>query len=144
MVTFEEVGEILDEVAERFPKEFFEELNGGICLLRRRKTDPNFPNGRIVVMGEYCHNQMGRYINIYYGSFMRVFGDLTREELTEELYATLSHEFTHHLEGLAGERGLEIKDEENRLAYQARLAEEQEQARDGAGRDADNGDNEEL
>ena len=24
---------------------------------------------------------------------------------------TFSHEFTHHMEGLAGERGLEIKDE---------------------------------
>ena len=29
----------------------------------------------------------------------------------DELYTTLSHEFTHHVEGLAGERGLEIKDE---------------------------------
>ena len=33
------------------------------------------------------------------------------EDWEEELYATLAHEFTHHIEGLAGERGLEIKDE---------------------------------
>ena len=28
------------------------------------------------------------------------------------LYTTLAHEFTHHIEGRAGERGLEIKDEQ--------------------------------
>ena len=30
----------------------------------------------------------------------------------DELYTTLAHEFTHHIEGRAGERGLEIKDEQ--------------------------------
>ncbi|MEG2456131.1 MAG: metallopeptidase family protein, partial [Oscillospiraceae bacterium] len=54
----------------------------------------------------------GRYIRIYYGSFQSVCGDLDDDDLYEELYATLSHEFTHHIESLAGERGLELKDEE--------------------------------
>ena len=35
----------------------------------------------------------------------------TEEDWEEELYATLAHEFTHHMEGLAGERGLDLKDE---------------------------------
>jgi len=50
------------------------------------------------------------YIAIYYGSFERVYGHLSRESLKEQLAHTLKHEFTHHLESLAGERGLEIKD----------------------------------
>ena len=66
---------------------------------------------------------MGRYINLYYGSFSIVYGDLTDVELKEELYATLAHEFTHHVESLAGERGLELKDE----AYLEQLREERGQ-----------------
>ena len=30
----------------------------------------------------------------------------------EQLFSTLAHEFTHHIEGRAGERGLERKDEQ--------------------------------
>ncbi|NLF34633.1 MAG: hypothetical protein GX585_01555, partial [Clostridiales bacterium] len=56
------------------------------------------------------HNQMGRYINLYYGSFAAVLGDEPEEVWDDELYATLAHEFTHHIESLAGERGLERKD----------------------------------
>ena len=65
------------------------------------------------IMGEYCNDQMGRYINLYYGSFavLAEEEDWTRRNWEEELYETLAHEFTHHIEGLAGERGLEVKDE---------------------------------
>ncbi len=111
MLTFDQVGDILDRLAERFPQEFFQELNGGISLLPEQKENPQAPG--LCVLGEYCHNhQMGRYINLYYGSFSA----LARregwrdEQWEEELYATLAHELTHHIEGLAGERGLERKD----------------------------------
>jgi hypothetical protein len=53
---------------------------------------------------------MGRYITIYYGSFSHVYGHLEKKALKEQLRETLKHEFTHHIESLAGERGLEIKD----------------------------------
>ena len=33
------------------------------------------------------------------------------EDWEDELWETFAHEFTHHIEGLAGERGLELKDE---------------------------------
>jgi hypothetical protein len=54
---------------------------------------------------------MGRYISIYYGSFKRVYGHLPKEELRKKLMKTLKHEFTHHLESMAGEKDLEIEDE---------------------------------
>ena len=61
-------------------------------------------------MGEYVEDPyMGRMIYIYYGSFLEVYGELGEKELEEELRETLLHEFTHHMESLAGERGLEIK-----------------------------------
>ena len=62
-------------------------------------------------MGEYIVSQAGRMIKIYYGSFERMYSWMDEEQLTEELREVLRHEFTHHIESLAGERGLEIKDE---------------------------------
>ncbi|MCC8123650.1 MAG: metallopeptidase family protein [Oscillospiraceae bacterium] len=134
MFRFEEVGEMLDEIAERFPKEFYDELNGGILLLRGQKRPDNYPpGGSVYVMGQYCRDQMGRYIKIYYGSFMALYGDLDREALMQELYDTLAHEFTHHMEGRAGERGLEIKDALEREAYIDRWNERRQKGGQGNG-----------
>ena len=113
MLSFEQVGLLLDDMAEEFPPEFFQELNGGVCLLPEAKPDPEFPPGEMYILGEYCNDMMGRYINLYYGSFAALAEqeDWTEEDWEDELWETFSHEFTHHMEGLAGERGLEIKDE---------------------------------
>ena len=113
MLSFDQVGLLLDDMAEEFPPEFFQELNGGVCLLPEAKPDPEFPPGEMYILGEYCNDMMGRYINLYYGSFAALAEqeDWTEEDWEDELWETFSHEFTHHIEGLAGERGLEIKDE---------------------------------
>ena len=42
---------------------------------------------------------------------------MDEEALTEQLREVLRHEFTHHIESLAGERGLEIKDEQQIRDY---------------------------
>lgn len=113
VLSFDEVGVLLDEMAEQFPPEFYDELNGGICLLPAAKPDPHFPEGELYIMGEYCSDMMGKYINLYYGSFSALAqgGRWSRARWARQLYTTLAHEFTHHIEGRAGERGLEIKDE---------------------------------
>ena len=114
MLTFDEVGALLDDMAEEFPPVFFNELNGGVCLLPEARPDPEFPPGEMYILGEYCNDMMGRHINLYYGSFAALarLEDWTEEDWEDELYTTLAHEFTHHIEGRAGERGLEIKDEQ--------------------------------
>lgn len=113
MLTFDEVGALLDDMAEEFPPVFFNELNGGVCLLPEARPDPEFPPGEMYILGEYCNDMMGRYINLYYGSFAALAEreEWTQEDWEDELWETFTHEFTHHMEGLAGERGLEIKDE---------------------------------
>lgn len=113
MLTFDEVGALLDDMAEEFPPVFFNELNGGVCLLPEARPDPEFPPGEMYILGEYCNDMMGRYINLYYGSFAALAEreEWTQEDWEDELLETFTHEFTHHMEGLAGERGLEIKDE---------------------------------
>ncbi len=125
MITFDEMGDWLDEIAERFPQEFYRELNGGILLLPEAMPDPEFPDGEMYFLGEYCHDGMGRYINLYYGSFAALFADAGDEELYDELYTTLAHEFTHHIESLAGERGLEIKDEIELEEFREKYREQQ-------------------
>ena len=111
ILSFDQVGDLLDEMAEEFPEEFYQDLNGGISLLPEAVEDPAGED--LYIMGEYCNDMMGRYINLYYGSFAALAEqeDWTEEDWEDELWATFAHEFTHHIEGLAGERGLEIKDE---------------------------------
>jgi len=111
MVSLQEMEIMLKEIAAEFPDRLFEELNGGILLLPDTKMNPAGIDNDLFILGEYHRGgNMGRYISIYYGSFMKVYGRLGREALLEKLVHTLKHEFTHHLESLAGERDLEIED----------------------------------
>ncbi len=109
ILSIDEVNDILDAAVEDYPEELFQELNGGILLLEDEVADPEAGED-IYIMGEYCWDEMGRYINLYYGSFAAVLADEPREVWEEELRFTLRHELTHHVEGLAGERSLEHKD----------------------------------
>ena len=97
-----------------FVPEFYDELNGGSALLPEAKEDSEGEPGELYIMGEYCNDMMGKYINLYYGSFAALAEqeDWTEEDWEDEVYTTLAHEFTHHIEGRAGERGLERKDEQ--------------------------------
>jgi len=119
MISIDEVEIVLDEIAEEIPKEFFKELNGGILLLPQAKKSPYARADDLWIMGEYQYSHsMGRLINIYYGSFEKLYGNISIKRLKYELREVLLHEFTHHLESLAGEKGLEKKDAERLARYQ--------------------------
>ena len=118
MLTIDEVYDILDELAEEIPPALFDSLNGGILLLEDEVADPEAGED-IFVMGEYCWDELGRYINLYYGSFAAVLAEEPREVWVEELRTTLRHELTHHVEGLAGDRSLEYRDMEELAAFQS-------------------------
>lgn len=109
MVSFEEAGRILDEVYDSLPDIIFESLNGGVNLLPASRTDTN----GLLVMGTYCHDQTGRRVEIYYGSFCSAFPDADPEECRSELSKVLKHELRHHIESLAGDRSLEKWDEQH-------------------------------
>jgi hypothetical protein len=111
MLTFDEIGEILDEVAAELPQDFYRELNGGVNLLPVTKYHEQSRNGDLYILGEYCRDAMGRYINIYYGSLTANFPYLEAAEMRARLKQLLIHEFTHHLESLAGEHSLEDRDD---------------------------------
>jgi predicted Zn-dependent protease with MMP-like domain len=111
MITIDEAAAMLDEIAAELPKEFFNYLNGGILLMPEAKIHPESKSNDLYILGTY-HNErdLGRYIKIYYGSFEHLYEYCSEARLRKKLSEVLVHEFTHHLESLAGERGLEIKD----------------------------------
>lgn len=112
MITIKEMEEMLNEIAEELPQQIYKKLNGGIILLPETKQNPKRQATNLYILGQYHHGGvMGRYISIYYGSFKRVYGHLPKKELRKKLMKTLKHEFTHHLESMAGEKDLEIEDE---------------------------------
>jgi len=111
LISIDEINEMLDEIAAELPAEIFDELNGGVSLLDETRLSDSDPGGELYTLGEYRRDQMGRYIVIYYGSICAVHGRCNREEMRIHLKKLLSHELTHHIESLAGERDLEIEDE---------------------------------
>ncbi|MCL2566070.1 MAG: metallopeptidase family protein [Defluviitaleaceae bacterium] len=110
MIIFEEFAEILDEIATALPKEIYVRLNGGVNLQPGLKIHPESLANDLFTLGEYNYNELGRYINIYYGSFSRMYYGLSKDALKIEIERVLKHEFIHHLESLAGENDLEVED----------------------------------
>jgi len=108
--TYEQMGDLLEEIAAQFPDAFFEELDGGIQLEEQALPDPDFPPGEMYIMGEYCHDLLGRYIVLYYGSFAALLNGEEEEVWREEIFLTVAHEFTHHLEDTAMLHGLDDAD----------------------------------
>jgi hypothetical protein len=120
-ITFDDFGIMLDEVAELLPSEIFVNLNGGINLLPETKLHPESTAVCLYILGEYhSGGNLGRYINIYYGSFMELYGRSSLKNLRVQLDKVLRHEFLHHLESMAGEKELEIKDKIDLERYKIR------------------------
>lgn len=111
MMTIDEMQAVLDELAEELPEAFYKDLNGGIVLLPEAKESEYSRRQDLYTLGEYHRGGlMGSYIKIYYGSFIRLFGNMQDSEMKKELRKTLRHEFRHHMEYLSGEDGLEAED----------------------------------
>lgn len=107
MMTYEQAGNVLDDLVDELPEEIFRSLNGGISFLEEAKREPD---GRYT-LGMYFHDSMGRHIELYYGSFVELYGDMDDEAFRRRLKSTLHHELTHHIENQAGDRSLERWDE---------------------------------
>lgn len=107
MMDFEHAAYALDELTDELPEEIFKDLNGGVNLIEDEKIAED---GRYT-LGTYFVNGMGRYIEIYYGSFVKLYGETDDELFVKRLKKTLHHELTHHIENMAGDRSLERWDE---------------------------------
>ncbi len=121
MYTIDEFTQWAGELADELPECFFERLNGGVIVKSEAKAHEKSRADDLFILGEY-HNSsaMGRSIFLYYGSFIRLFGDAPKQAFVDRMRKTLRHEFRHHLESLSGERDLEVEDAKQIAAYLAR------------------------
>ena len=126
ILTIDQVNALLDEIAEGFPSALFDGLNGGVNLLEEAVEDPEFPPGEMYILGEYCDDLLGLYINLYYGSFAALAEreDWTAEIWQDELRITLSHELTHHMENRSGLHALDDRDAEELARWRAELTDQ--------------------
>lgn len=121
ILTIDEVNDLLDEMAESFPLALFEGLNGGVNLLEDAVPDPELPE--LYILGEYCTDCLGRYIDLYYGSFAALAEQEGWDRATwqRELRTTLSHELTHHMEDRGGLHALDDRDAEEMARWREEL-----------------------
>ncbi len=117
----DEFYELMNDVLDEMPEEMFRELHHGVILYDECKYSPYAENGDLIILGEYCKQNYGNEIKIYYGSFKKNFAYLGRDELKQKLREIIRHEFRHHLENLGGVHGrdsLEREDEIQIREYQ--------------------------
>ncbi len=107
MLTYEQAGDVLDDLVDELPDEIFKNLNGGVSFVEDAVRGDD---GRYT-LGMYFRDKMGRHIELYYGSFAELYGDMDDETFRRRLRSTLHHELTHHIESQAGDRSLERWDE---------------------------------
>ena len=112
ILTIDQVNDILDEIAEGFPAALFQELNGGVNLLEEAKPDPEFPPGEMYSLGEYCDDCLAEK------------EDWDQDTWEDELWTTLSHELTHHMENLSGLHALDDRDAEELAQWREELGRE--------------------
>ena len=113
MVDIDRFFEMLTEVCEELPDDFFRELHYGVHLSEEYKPSPYARNDDLVIMGEYSRSPQGNKITIYYGSFERTCWWMTEEQLKNKLRETVRHEFRHHMENLAGMYGADSLEHED-------------------------------
>lgn len=106
--------ELLCEVCDELPDEFFRDLHQGVVLSEKIKLSPY----GLIILGEYRRSYFGNQITIYYGSFERLHID--EDGIKQKLREVVRHEFRHHVENLAGKYGrdsLEYEDKVNLQRY---------------------------
>ena len=120
MIDIDEFFEILTEVCDELPDEFFRNLHYGVLLSESTKISPHARSNDLVIMGEYHRSNYGNQITVYYGSFARTFPNADREFIKDKLREVVRHEFRHHMENLGGMHGvdsLEYEDKVNLRTY---------------------------
>lgn len=124
--SYEEARELLRDLIDELPEAFYKELNLGVILEDQEKLSPNsLPKNPLYILGLYSKSRLGRQITIFYGSFKKTFPHYNEEQLKKRLRKTLRHEFRHHMEFLAGEKGLVLEDQEQLRNYLDKYQERQ-------------------
>lgn len=120
MIDTETYKQIVSELLDELPAEFFRELSGGVVVSEAQEIPDYARGGDLCTLGHYKVYSGVRQIVLYKGSFDRAYPDADAAEARNLLRGVLRHEFRHHLEFLGGihdETSLEAQDEREKLAY---------------------------
>jgi len=115
MIGIDEFFELLKEVCDELPDDFFRDLHHGVLLSEETKISPHARNNDLIIMGEYHRSRYGNQITIYYGSFARSYPYADRDLLKEKLREVVRHEFRHHMENLSGMHGRDSLEHEDKV-----------------------------
>ena len=121
-MTLEEFSFALEDAAAALPAKLFEHLNGGVNIREEALLSPDsVPQEPRYILGQYHHYRvLGRWIDMYYGSFCRAFPDADESTWRKEIDRVLRHELRHHVEDQAGENTLRAEDKKDMMAYKLR------------------------
>ncbi len=123
MIGIEEYREMVAELLDELPSEFFRELSGGV-IVSEAAVMPDYAQGNdLYTMGQYKVFSGVRQIILFKGSFDRAYPKADADEARSLLRGILRHEFRHHLEFLSGihdSSSLEAEDERKKRAYLSR------------------------
>ncbi len=120
MIGTQEYKQIVSELLDELPEEFFRELSGGVVVSESFAIPDYAQKNDLYTMGAYKIYSGVRQIVMYKGSFDRVYPNADAVEAKERLRGILRHEFRHHLEYLGGvhnAESLEAEDERKKIAY---------------------------
>ena len=123
MITLDEYKQIVAELLDELPEEFFRELGGGVVVSEAMVIPDYAVKNDIFVMGQYLVYSGVRQIVLFKGSFDRAHPHADAREAKLILRRILRHEFRHHLESLGGvhnSSSLEAEDERKKREYLSR------------------------
>ena len=115
MINIDEFFELLTEVCDELPDDFFRQLHQGVVLSENTKISPYAKSGDLYIMGEYRASRYGNQITIYYGSFVRTCPSDDREFMRKKIREVVRHEFRHHMENLGGMHGADSLEHEDKV-----------------------------
>ncbi len=124
MIGIEEYRNIVSDLMDELPKEFFRDLSGGVIVSEASALADYAVRNDVYLMGEYLVYSGIRQIVLFKGSFDRVYPLADADEAKRILRGVLRHEFRHHLESLGGvhnSSSLEAEDARKKAAYLARF-----------------------
>lgn len=116
-MTFTEFERRAHEVFDAIPPEYREGVDG-LAVERRAVAHPELPE--VYTLGECITEtyptewggagEVRSVVALYYGSFLRLSRMEEEWDWEEEIFETVTHEVRHHLESLALEDELEVRD----------------------------------
>ena len=123
MLNIEEYRNIISELMDELPREFFRELSGGVIVSEALVIPDYARKNDLYTLGQYQICSGIRQIVMFKGSFDRAYPHADAAQAREILRGILRHEFRHHLEFLGGvhnSTSLEAEDRRRKQAYLAR------------------------